>query len=59
MIQSQTKSRQPARAAWSRDRLLRERAIALGQAIDTSTMKNYSSALNSYLTFVRIHELPV
>ena len=59
MIQSQTKSRQPARAAWSRDRLLRERAMALGQAIDTSTMKNYSSALNSYLTFVRIHDLPV
>ena len=59
MIQSQIKPRQPARVAWSRDRLLRERAIALGQAIDTSTLKNYSSALNSYLTFVRLHDLPV
>jgi hypothetical protein len=58
-IQSHTKSRQRARTAWSRDRLLRERAIALGEAIDTSTLKNYSSALNSYLTFVRIHDFPV
>ena len=59
MIRSQLKSRQPARTAWSRERLLRERAIALGQAIDTSTLKTYSSALNSYLTFIRIHNLPV
>lgn len=41
------------------DRLLRERAIALGQAIDSSTLNSYSSALNSYLTFVRLHNLPV
>ena len=61
MIHSQLPSRQPARSAWSRDKLLRERAITLGQAIDTSTLKNYSSALNSYLTFVRLrlHHLPV
>jgi hypothetical protein len=39
--------------------LVRERALALGQAIDKSTIKNYSSALNSYLTFVRLHEFPV
>lgn len=59
MIHSHVKSRQPARVAWPRDRLLRERAIALGLAIDTSTLNNYSSALNSYLTFVRLHDLPV
>jgi integrase len=59
MIKSHTKSRQPPRTAWPRDRLLRERAIALGLAIDTSTLKSYSSALNSYLTFVRLHDLPV
>ena len=59
MIESQLKSRQPTREAWSRDRLLRERAIALGHAIDTSTLKSYSSALNSYLTFVKLHDLPV
>jgi hypothetical protein len=59
MIDSHVKSRQRARTAWPRDRLLRERAIALGLAIDTSTLKTYSSALNSYLTFVRLHDLPV
>ena len=59
MIRSATRSRQPARQAWSRDKLLRERAIALGQAIDTSTLKSYGSALNSYLAFVRMHDLPV
>jgi hypothetical protein len=59
MIRSATQSRQPTRVAWPRDRLLRERAVALGLAIDTSTLKNYSSALNSYLSFVRIHDFPV
>ena len=59
MIRSATRSRQPVRAAWSREKLLRERAIALGQAIDKSTLNSYSSALNSYLTFIRIHNLPV
>ena len=58
-ITSHTKSRQRPRTAWPRERLLRERAIALGLAIDTSTLKSYSSALNSYLTFVRLHDLPV
>lgn len=41
------------------EHLAREGAIALGQAIDISTWKNYSSALNSYLTFVRIHNMTV
>ena len=59
MITSHVKSRQPVRVAWSRDRLLRERAIALGLAIDTSTLNCYGSALNSYLSFVRLHNLPV
>ncbi|KAF8804719.1 hypothetical protein BYT27DRAFT_7259194 [Phlegmacium glaucopus] len=36
-----------------------ERAIAIGHAIDTTTLKLYNSALNSYLSFVRIHEMPV
>ena len=59
MIQSLTKPRQPPQTAWPCDRLLRERAIALGLVIDTSTLNTYSSALNSYLTFVRLHSLPV
>ena len=59
MIRSARTSRQPTREVWSRDRLLRERAIALGQAIDTSTLNSYSSALNSFLNFVCLHDLPV
>ena len=59
MIQSGISSQQLVRDPWSQDRLLRERAIALGLAIDTSTLKNYSSALNSYLSFARLHNFPV
>ena len=59
MISSGVKSKQRRRVAWTRERLLHEHALALGHAIDTSTWKNYGSALNSYLTFVRIHNFPV
>jgi len=31
----------------------------LGQAIDNSTWKNYGSALNSYLNFIKIHDFPL
>ena len=53
------KARQPTRAAWSMERLVHERALALGHVIDKSTLSNYSSALNSYLNFVTLHALPV
>lgn len=59
MIRSHVESRQPACTAWSRDQLLQELAIALGQAIDVLTLKCYGSSLNSYLTFVCLHDLPV
>ena len=59
MIDSGVWSKQKHRLAWTREHLLWEHAIALGQAIDISTWKNYGSALNSYLTFVCIHNLPV
>ena len=59
MIQSAVKSKQRRRVAWTRERLLHERSLAMGQSIDISTWKNYGSALNSYLTFVRIHNFPV
>jgi len=59
MIVSGIRSRQPAREAWTRSHLKRERAIALGQSIDASTWSNYSSALNSYLEFVKNHDFPV
>ena len=59
MISSPVRSRQPLREPWTRERLFRERAIALGQAIDNSTWKNYGSALNSYLNFIKMHDFPL
>ena len=41
------------------EHLVHEWAIALRQAIDISTWKNYRSALNSYLSFVHMHDMPV
>ncbi|KAL7279056.1 hypothetical protein ACG7TL_006891 [Trametes sanguinea] len=49
----------PPRQPWSRERLVHERAIALGYALDKSTKLAYSSALNSYLAFVHIHHFPI
>ena len=59
MISSIVRSRQPIREAWTHERLVRERAITLGQAIDNSTWKNYGSALNSYLNFIKMHDYPL
>ena len=59
MIQSSRPARQPARLPWSREQLVHERAVALGNAIDKSTSLTYSSALNSYLAFVHMHHLPI
>jgi len=52
-------SRQPVRQPWSREQLVCARALALSNSIDISTRKCYGSACNSYLTFVRLHNLPV
>ena len=59
MIRGNRRPRQPIRAVWTRERLVHERAIALGNVIDKSTLSNYSSALNSYLNFVKLHDFPV
>ena len=59
MITSGISSRQPKREVWTPERLRHEQALALGHAIDTTTWRNYSSALNSYLEFVKNHHLPV
>ena len=59
MIHGSRRSRQPVREVWTRERLVHECAVALGNVIDKSTLSNYSSALNSYLNFVRLHEFPV
>ena len=52
-------ARQPAREVWSHERLVRERAIAIGFAIENSSALSYSSALQSYVTFCHRHQLPV
>ena len=59
MITSLIRSKQPVCSAWNQEQLDCKRAIALGQAIDTSTWSCYSSALNSYLNFVKNHNFPV
>jgi hypothetical protein len=52
-------ARQPIRSPWPREKLVRERAIAISHALDLSTQRNYGSACNSYLAFVRNHGFPV
>ncbi|KAF8583649.1 hypothetical protein K439DRAFT_1348229, partial [Ramaria rubella] len=44
---------------WTCERLIQECAIALGYAIELSTAQTYSSHLQSYLTFCKLHEFPV
>ena len=41
------------------DRLINERSISLGYSLDASSFGTYTSALNSYLTFCNLHNLPV
>ena len=50
---------QPVREAWPHERLVFECAIALGNSVALSTRLNYSSALNSYLEFCKLHHLPI
>ena len=52
-------ARQPVRQPWPHEKLVRERALALSNALDLSTQKNYGSACNSYLSFIRDHDLPI
>jgi hypothetical protein len=41
------------------ERLINERSISLGYSLDTSSFGAYTSALNSYITFCNLHNLPV
>ena len=59
MTRSQTCSRQPIQATWSREHLEHARALALGSTIDASSAAAYSSALNSYISFCRSHDFPI
>ncbi|KAJ7222406.1 hypothetical protein GGX14DRAFT_558504 [Mycena pura] len=52
-------ARQPTRLPWPEKRLRHERTIALGFALDANTNLTYTSTLNSYLTFCKLHNRPV
>lgn len=56
---SSRRPRQPVRDAWTYDRLVRERAIALGHAIDSSTHLSYTSHVHSYLAFCKLHNFSI
>jgi len=58
-LQITASARQPERQPWPMRRLLEERAIALGFALENSTAGTYSSHLNSYLTFCNMHSFPI
>lgn len=57
MIHTTVEARQPLRDAWPMERLVYERSVNLGLALDRSTNQTYSSALNSYVTFCDLHHL--
>src|SRR5882762_5430487 len=59
MIHIMSTSRQPVQQPWTLERLNHEHSILLGMAIDQSTANSYTSTLNSYLTFCKIHQIPV
>lgn len=59
MISTSSTSRQPVREPWTVDRLVRSRALALSHAIDRSTALTYTSHLQSYLNFCKIHNFSV
>ena len=60
MTKKPSKSRRrPVRTAWPRERLIRERAIAIACAIEPSSASAYSSAVKSYFNFCSLHSFPV
>jgi hypothetical protein len=59
MIEGSRPARQPHREVWPMSRLIHERVLALGNDIDKTTLGNYGSALNSYISFTTTHNLPI
>jgi len=59
MIHITASSKQPVRRAWTMDRLIYEHSILLRMAIDNTTTITYSSVTNSYLTFCKLHNIPI
>ena len=58
-MQISSLSRQPIRPTWTLEQLIDERSILLRMAIDTSTNLSYTSTLNSYLTFCKLHNFDI
>ena len=58
-MQISPSSKQPARPAWTLQQLVYERSVLLGMVIDTATHLSYTSALNSYLTFCKLHDFDI
>jgi hypothetical protein len=56
---NRTKRPRHPREAWTHERLIRERAIAIACAVEPSSASSYSSAVNSYFNFCSSHSLPV
>lgn len=52
-------SRQPHRQSWMLETLVRERAYALSNSLDLLTRRSYSSALNSWIAFINMHDFPI
>ena len=52
-------SKQPSWPAWTLEHLVYKCSILLGMSIDTSTHLSYTSALNSYLTFCKLHDFDI
>ena len=59
MLTFPDKSSQPAQAAWSCKCLTHKCAITLGYALDNLTLITYNSHLQSYLSFCKLHSLPL
>src|ERR1700678_4395068 len=52
-------SRQPHRQPWTLETFVRERAYAISNSLDLSTRRTYSSALNSWIAFVNMHNFSI
>lgn len=59
MLDVAATSRQPPREPWTWERLNFERSIALGMSLADATNDAYTSAVNSYLTFCKLHGFPI
>ena len=59
MISITCGSCQPQREPWPLDWLMHEQSIALALSINNSSHLTYTSALNSYLTFCKIHNFRI